>query len=73
MTLIMDASPTMAVVEQSVQHPANHTDVLAGWASAAVRAHALLSQTMPDEELDELVEAAAPFDQAIVLPAFFFG
>jgi hypothetical protein len=73
MTLIMEAAPTTTVVEQSIQRPAAHTEASTRWASAAVRAHALLSQTMPDEDIDELLDAAAPFDQAIVLPAFFFG
>ncbi|HEV3364972.1 MAG TPA: hypothetical protein VG795_12695 [Acidimicrobiia bacterium] len=73
MTLIMEPSPTTAVVERPVQCPAAHIGASTDWASTAVRAHALLSQTMPDEELDALVEAAVPFDQAIVLPAFFFG
>jgi hypothetical protein len=73
MTLIMEASPTTAVVEESIQRPAAHIGASAVWASAGVRAHALLSQTMADEEIDALVDAAVPFDQAIVLPAFFFG
>jgi hypothetical protein len=72
-TLIMEASPTTAVVAQPVQRPAAHIGASTGWASTAVRAHALLSQTMPDEEIDDLVDAAVPFDQAIVLPAFLFG
>lgn len=73
MTLTIDASPTTAVVDQSAQRPAAHSGGSTGWAGTAVRAHALLSQTMPDEEIDELIEAPVPFDQAIVLPAFFFG
>jgi hypothetical protein len=68
----MEASPTTAVVAQPVQRPAAHIGASTGWAGTAVRAHALLSQTMTDEELDEL-DAAVPFDQAIVLPAFLFG
>ena len=72
MTLLMEATSTTAVVEQSIQRP-GHIEASTGWASTAVRAHALLTQTMPEEELDELVEAAVPPSQAIVLPAFFFG
>jgi hypothetical protein len=71
MTAIMDASPTAAVAERPVPRP--HVEAPNSWANAAVRAHALLSQTMPDEEIDELVEAAVPFHRTICLPPFLFG
>lgn len=74
MTLTIDASPTTAVlVDQPAPRPAAQIGGSTGWASTAVRAHALLSQTMPDDEIDELLDAAVPINQAIVLPAFFFG
>jgi hypothetical protein len=73
MTLILEAPPSTAVVDQPVQRLADRLGAPTGWASTAVRAHALLTQTMPDEDIDGLVEAAVPFDQALVLPAFFFG
>ena len=72
MTLILE-SPTTASTAGPIQRPAADFEVPTSWARAAVRAHALLSQTMPDEEIDELVDAAVPFDQAIVLPPFLFG
>ena len=72
MTLILE-SPTTAVAPGPVQRPAADLQVPTSWARAAVRAHALLSQTMPDEELDELVDAAVPLAQPTVLPAFLFG
>ncbi len=71
MTLILEPSPTTAVAERPIQRP--DFDVPTSWAKTAVRAHALLSQTMTDEELDELVAAATPFDQAIRLPPFLCG
>lgn len=71
MTLALDAPPT-TVAEESMQRTAAPAGALTGRASAAVRAHALLSQTMPDEELDELLEAAGPVDR-LVLPPFLFG
>ena len=70
-TLILEASASTAVVEAPIQLP--DVDAPTSWARAAARAHALLSQTMPDEEIDELVHAAVPFAQPIVLPAFLFG
>ncbi len=70
MTLILEASPSTAVLESAIQ-PAD-VDTATSWTRAAVRAHALLTQTMPDDEIDELV-AAAPFAQAVVLPPFLFG
>jgi len=73
MTLILEAPPTMTAVEQSIQRPAAPVEASTGWAGAAVRAHALLSQTMSDEEIDALVDGAVPFEQTIVLPAFLFG
>jgi hypothetical protein len=71
MTVLMEASPTTAVAEQPIQQP--DVERMTSWVAAAFRAHALLSQTMPDEELDDLVVAATPSDQAIVLPSFLFG
>ena len=73
MTLIIEASPTTVVVEQPIPRPTAGVQAQTSWASAAVRAHALLSQTMPDEEIDELVDAAVRLEQAVVLPPFFFG
>lgn len=71
MTLVQEA-PRTTVAGQPIQRAGAGSGALASRASAAVRAHALLSQTMPDEELDELVEAAGPLNR-LVLPAFFFG
>jgi hypothetical protein len=73
MTLIMEAAPTTTAVEQPIQPSPPPVDASTGWAATAARAHALLSQTMTDEELDELVDATPPFVQAIVLPTFLFG
>ena len=70
MTLVLEA-PCTTVAEQPIQRAAVGSQAVTSLASAAVRAHALLSQTMPDDELDELVEAG-PLNR-LVLPAFFFG
>lgn len=70
MTLVLEAPPT-TVAGQPMQLAAAGSEALTSRASAAVRAHALLSQTMPDDELDELVEAGPP--NRLVLPAFLFG
>jgi hypothetical protein len=72
MTLILE-STTTAVSAEPTQCPAADFEAPNRWTAAAVRAHALLSQTMTDEQIDELVDAAAPFAQPIVLPAFLFG
>jgi hypothetical protein len=71
MTLVLEALPT-TVAERSVQRAAAGSEALTSRASAAVRAHALLSQTMSDEEIDELLEAATPLIP-LALPVFFFG
>ena len=71
MTLVLEPSPAN-VAEQPFERAAAGSGALTSRASAAVRAHALLSQTMPDDELDELLEAAGPFNR-LVLPVFFFG
>ena len=71
MTLILEAPPT-AVAEQPLESAAAGSEALTSAARAAVRAHALLSQTMPDEEVDELLESAAPVHR-FVLPAVLFG
>lgn len=71
MTLVQEAPPT-TVAGQPTQRAGAGSAALTSRGSAAVRAHALLSQTMPDEELDERVEAAGPLNR-LVLPAFFFG
>ncbi len=71
MTVTLESSPTTAVAEGLIQ-PADF-EAPPNWARAAVRAHALLSQTMPDEEIDELVDAAVAFDRATFLPPFLFG
>lgn len=72
MTVIMDVQPTTAAAGDSIQR--SDFGASTSWATAACRAHALLSQTMPDEEIDELIDAAVPFDQAMFkLPRFLFG
>jgi hypothetical protein len=72
MTLLVEAPPTTVVVEPP-EHPAATFAASNSWASAAARAHALLSQTMPDEEVDQLLDRAVRFEEAVVLPRFFFG
>lgn len=71
MTLVLEA-PLATVAEQPIERAAARSETLTSRASAAVRAHALLSQTMPDEELDELLEADGPLNR-LMLPTFFFG
>ncbi|HKY76366.1 MAG TPA: hypothetical protein VJS45_09510 [Acidimicrobiia bacterium] len=71
MTLVLEA-PLATVAEQAIERAAAGSKALTSCATAAVRAHALLSQTMPDEELDELLETAGPVS-CFVLPAFLFG
>lgn len=72
MTLLVEAPPTI-VGAVPMERPAARFAASTSWASAAVRAHALLSQTMPDEELDALLDRAVGFEETIVLPPFFFG
>ena len=71
MTLLLEA-PLTTGTDQTVQRAGANSEALTSPASVAVRAHALLSQTMSDEELDELVEGAGP-RHCVVLPVFFFG
>jgi hypothetical protein len=71
MTLVLEA-PLTTAAEQPFAAAAAASRALTSRGSAAVRAHALLSQTMPDEELDELVAVAGPLNR-LVLPAFLFG
>lgn len=71
MTLVLEA-PLATVAEQPIERAAAGSETLTSRRSAAVRAHALLSQTMSDEELDELLEAVGPLN-GLVLPAFLFG
>ncbi len=71
MTLVLEA-PLATVAEQPIERAAAGSETLTSRGSAAVRAHALLSQTMSDEELDELLEAVGPLN-GLVLPAFLFG
>ena len=71
MTLLLEA-PLTTGAEQPVQRARANSEALTSPASVAVRAHALLSQTMSDEELDELVEDAGPRNR-LVLPVFLFG
>lgn len=71
MSVITVESPTTAFAEGPIQRL--DVEGPTSWARAAARAHALLSQTMPDDEIDELVARTVPFDQAIVLPPFLFG
>ena len=71
MTLVLEA-PVATVAEQSIERTEAGDGALTSRASAAVQAHALLSQTMPDDDLDELLEAAGPLNP-FVLPAFLFG
>ena len=72
MTLMMENPPTtMATTlewEAALLAPTN-------WARAAVRLHGLLSQTLADEELDELVwEAEVGFNRtAFVAPLVLAG
>jgi hypothetical protein len=71
MTLILEAPATTDVAERPVQPRDNEPPT--SWAATAARAHAFLSQTMPDEEIDELVAAAAWSDRTISLPPVLFG
>jgi hypothetical protein len=70
-TVITEAPPTPAAAPE----PISFIDVepTTSWADVATRAHALLTQTMPDEEIDALVAGAARFHPGIVLPPFLFG
>ena len=72
MTVMWEGSSTATADGDATQRPEREGSTT--WTRAAYRAHALLSQTMSDEEMDELLDAAVPFDQAILkLPCFFFG
>ncbi len=73
MTLLVEGPPTTAVVAGPMERPPATFAASTSWASAAVRAHALLSQTMPDEEVDELLDRAVRFEETIILPRFLFG
>ncbi len=72
MTLTMENPPTTMSTtlewEDALLAPTN-------WARAAVRVHGLLSQTLADEEIDELVwEAEVGFNRtAFVAPLLLAG
>ena len=72
MTVIIEGSPTTPPAGDTIQRPGFEASM--SWARAAFRAHALLSQTMSDEEVDELMDPAVRFDQiSVKLPPFLFG
>lgn len=71
MTLTLENPPTTVAIlewEDALLAPTN-------WARAAVRLHGLLSQTLADEEIDELVwEAEVGFNRtAFVSPLVLAG
>jgi hypothetical protein len=73
MTLTMELPPTTVAVDDLDGRETPR--VQTSWAQAAIRAHGLLSQTLPDELIDEIVrEAEAGLTPtAFVLPTFLFG
>jgi hypothetical protein len=73
MTLTMEVPPTTVAVDDLEGREAPR--VQTSWAQAAIRAHGLLSQTLPDELVDEIVcEAEAGLTPtAFVLPTVLFG
>lgn len=72
MIVVWEAPSTATAAGDATQRPDREAST--SWARAVRRAHALLSQTMSDEELDAVLDAAVPFDQAILeLPRFLFG
>jgi hypothetical protein len=71
MTLMMEASPATVVDEPPVQP--STSEALDSWARVAARAHALLTQTLPDDELDALLEAPVRLERPFLLPPVLFG
>jgi hypothetical protein len=73
MTLTME-NPPMTVATDDLEWK-DALRVRTSWAQAAIRVHGLLSQTLADELIDELIwQAEAGFTQtAFVVPPVLFG
>jgi hypothetical protein len=65
---------TVLTMETAVETYSSHSNALArDWVAVATRAHAILTQSLPDELLDELPALDAADQRPFILPAALVG